>query len=223
MREVNETTESGATVTCPSHAPLRERQRQVREEAILEAARALVAEHGYEAMTMDDLAARAGISKPTLYQHFPSKESVVVRAVVAMMEGTLDFIGALPADLSGREKIERIIRRVVFQKFVQHRTSFGPARAALAPILRSHPDYRRVFGQMLAAVLGMIEAAKIEGDVAPALRSRLVAQMVFSLLRDCEYEELIERGECTPEEVVETLVSVLFNGMRGGARSAETL
>jgi AcrR family transcriptional regulator len=217
MQETNEIKESAAA--CP--VPLRERQRQVREEAILEAARALVAENGYEAMTMDDLAARAGVSKPTLYQHFPSKESVVVRAVVAMMERTLDFIHTLPAEMHGREKIERVLRRVVFQKFVQRCTSFGPARAALAPMLRSHPEYQRVFGQMLASVMGMIEAAKVEGDVDPTLPGRVVAQMIFSLLREYEYEELIDRGECTPEEVAETIVSVLFNGTRGDAAGRE--
>jgi AcrR family transcriptional regulator len=219
MWDANETIEPGETAVCPP--PLRERQRRLREEAILEAARSLVVEHGYEAMTMDDLAARAGISKPTLYQHFPSKEAVVIRAIVAMMEGTLSFIHALPTEMKGREKIEQVIRRVVFHKFVQRRTSFSAARAALAPVLRSHPDYRLVFGQMLAAVLAMIEAAKAEGDVAPVLSSRVVAQMVFSVLRDCEYEELIDRGECTPDEVADTLVSVLFNGTRGGAKSPD--
>jgi AcrR family transcriptional regulator len=58
----------------------REQRRQAREHVILEAAQELMEEHGYDAMTMDDLAARAGITKPTLYQHFPSKEEIAVRA-----------------------------------------------------------------------------------------------------------------------------------------------
>jgi hypothetical protein len=57
--------------------------------------------------------------------------------------------------------------------------------------------------------------------VDPALPTRIVAQMIFSLLRDYEYEELIDRGECTPEEVAETIISVLFTGTRGDAAGRE--
>jgi AcrR family transcriptional regulator len=52
---------------------LRERQKQALREEIMNAAQELVAEKGYGAMSMDELAARVGISKPTLYAHFANK------------------------------------------------------------------------------------------------------------------------------------------------------
>ncbi len=44
-----------------------------RREQLLAAARHVFIEHGYHAAAMDDIAARAGVSKPVLYQHFPGK------------------------------------------------------------------------------------------------------------------------------------------------------
>src|ERR671927_1349789 len=57
---------------------LKERQRREREELILEAAEALLAEKGYHAMAMEEIAARVGIAKGTVYLHFPSKDDLVV-------------------------------------------------------------------------------------------------------------------------------------------------
>jgi AcrR family transcriptional regulator len=47
--------------------------RQARRKQLLGAAQELFVAHGYHAAAMDDIAERAGVSKPVLYQHFPSK------------------------------------------------------------------------------------------------------------------------------------------------------
>jgi AcrR family transcriptional regulator len=52
---------------------LKDRQREERERLILEAAEELLAEKGYHEMSIDDIAARVGVSKGTVYLHFPSK------------------------------------------------------------------------------------------------------------------------------------------------------
>ena len=59
-----------------------ERQRQQREKTILATAYTLLTERGYEGMTMDELAAQVGITKVTLYQHFPSKEALAAGIAV---------------------------------------------------------------------------------------------------------------------------------------------
>src|SRR5205823_3430702 len=76
--------ERAATVT------LRERQLRLRGDAILDAALDLFVERGYPDATMDELAARLGTSKRTLYQHFPSKEELAVNLVVRAMRLALE-------------------------------------------------------------------------------------------------------------------------------------
>jgi len=72
-------------------APTRkERERQARREAIVEAAGNLFVEKGFEAASMDEVAKRAEFTKRTLYQYFPSKEdlyaAVVLRGFRSMAE-----------------------------------------------------------------------------------------------------------------------------------------
>lgn len=60
-----------------SAPPLRQRQREFREQEILRTAADLLAERGCRAFTMDELAARLSASKATLYLHFQSKDALV--------------------------------------------------------------------------------------------------------------------------------------------------
>src|SRR3954468_6723809 len=83
--------------------PTRGRPRDPRRrEAILSAAIALVAEVGYDRVTVDALAARAGVSKPTIYRRWPGgKAEIVVEAIRAKRAeaGELPDTGTLGGDL----------------------------------------------------------------------------------------------------------------------------
>ena len=63
-------------VTAPRS--LKEKQRQEREELILQAAEEVLAEKGYYETSVDEIAARVGIAKGTVYLHFPGKEDLVI-------------------------------------------------------------------------------------------------------------------------------------------------
>jgi AcrR family transcriptional regulator len=67
-------------------------------QQILDGARQVFAEHGYERATVDQIAARAGVSKATVYAHFRDKRSLFVAAVVENCER---FRKILERDLSG--------------------------------------------------------------------------------------------------------------------------
>lgn len=57
--------------------------------AILEAAKAMFTRHGYDGVSMDQIAAEAGVSKLTVYSHFGDKEALFVQAVRAVCEDSL--------------------------------------------------------------------------------------------------------------------------------------
>jgi|tagenome__1003787_1003787.scaffolds.fasta_scaffold20746370_2 AcrR family transcriptional regulator len=90
-------------MSVPVTAPARGRPRDPRRrEAVLHAAIALVAEVGYDRMTVDALAARAGVSKPTIYRRWPGgKPEIVVEAIRAKRAeaGALPDTGSLRGDL----------------------------------------------------------------------------------------------------------------------------
>ena len=90
-------------MSVPVSPPMRGRPRDPRRrQAILDAAIALVGEVGYDRMTVEALAARAGVSKPTIYRRWPGgKAEIVVEAIRALRaaSGELPDTGSLRGDL----------------------------------------------------------------------------------------------------------------------------
>ena len=86
------------------HARLGRKRDHTRDPEILDAAVAVLAEVGYEAMTMDMVATRAKAGKATLYRRWPSKAELVIEAVACMKQAQsriedLPDTGTLRGDL----------------------------------------------------------------------------------------------------------------------------
>src|SRR5205085_3187052 len=90
---------------------LKAKLREVRATIIMDAAEEVFIEKGYHDASMDEIAARAGIAKGTLYQHFPGKEDLVF----ALFERSLELFEqaveqvATAADMTARARLERIL------------------------------------------------------------------------------------------------------------------
>ena len=69
--------------------PRREQNRRVKEARILEAAQHIFASEGYSGATMDAVATKAGLTKPTLYQYFASKEALFAAMMSARRDDML--------------------------------------------------------------------------------------------------------------------------------------
>ena len=91
----------------PTTAPrsLKEKQRQEREALILQAAEEVLMERGYHETSIDEIAARVGIAKGTVYLHFPSKEDLVVAIFERDMQQLLQYIDlTMDYNLNGSRK-----------------------------------------------------------------------------------------------------------------------
>ncbi len=90
-----------------SVAARRERERLARRQAILTAAYELFVEKGYDATTMDDIAERAELSKPTLYAHFKNQDELYL---VIVAEGLLPLEKTFRKIVARKNGIEEKIK-----------------------------------------------------------------------------------------------------------------
>ena len=83
---------------------------RVREDAIIDAVNRLLAEKGFDAMTVDQIAADVGIAKASLYKHFASKEALAAAAMVRVLQRAADVVKAQPASLRAIDKVRAVTR-----------------------------------------------------------------------------------------------------------------
>ncbi|MCF2528948.1 TetR family transcriptional regulator [Yinghuangia sp. KLBMP8922] len=84
-------------MSSPSDIPMAQRKRQLVANELTEAALQLLAQRGFDAVTVDEIAAVAGVSKRTFFRYFASKEDVVVRFLADMGNGMRAELAARPA------------------------------------------------------------------------------------------------------------------------------
>lgn len=97
--------------------PFRQRQLAFREDAILRTGREVLDETGCRHLTMDAVAARLGISKGTLYRHFPSREELLRRVVGDawghLVEEMRDLEEEVPSEARNGAVARLLVRRLL--------------------------------------------------------------------------------------------------------------
>jgi AcrR family transcriptional regulator len=129
--------------------PFRSLSREERRERILWAAKRVLQEKGLDEASMEDVAACAGTTKPTVYAHFKSKDELF-SAVVAFIKGL--FLGKLQSpDVYADEPVEAVALFCGrFVELVCWRDAVGYQRVALASATRSPAMARAVYDTVYA-------------------------------------------------------------------------
>jgi AcrR family transcriptional regulator len=96
---------------------------------ILDAAQRVFLSRGYQSATLDEIAATAPASKPTIYAHFPGKEALFEAVVARVLEGLTDFDGFEPKGRSVPDKLASLGIEVV-ERFIEE--TIGVTRATIA-------------------------------------------------------------------------------------------
>ncbi len=160
---------------------LRERRKQLLREEILEVAQSLIAEHGYAAMSMDELAARVGISKPTLYGHFSSKEEVAGEVIIRHMAWVIAWVEQPPAHLTPLAQLIELLREFVHKHLVHQDIPVQVWSPDLFRAVCERVEVTANLQRIHAGVRKLSEAAIASGEINPALSADAVMLTFISL------------------------------------------
>lgn len=182
--------------------------------SILDAANLLIADVGYESFTMDELAIKAGVSKPTLYQYFGSKQELFIQAVIARIRNGKAFAQSLDPALPAIHRLELVLNNFYGLCYTNALASMGPALyGTLIPTLRADPDYQREFDAMFSTLCSLIEEGRNEGSIHSSVPNEILAQIIVSVLRDKDYARHISAGVCQAESLAKMLTQVVLYGI----------
>ena len=188
---------------------------QERREQLLNVGRKLFAEKGFETVTVEEIAAKAGVSKPVVYEHFGGKEGLYAVVVDREMNYLLDSItqslmGSRSDGASARELVEQA-GMALFNYIDSNPQGFSilvrdsPVTAQTGSFASLMLDIATQVEDVLAAEF---KAHGINDKYAPMYSQMLVGMVAFT------GQWWLDVRKPKKEEVVAHLVNLAWNGLR---------
>ncbi|PQA77176.1 TetR/AcrR family transcriptional regulator [Rhodoferax sp. TS-BS-61-7] len=198
---------------APAKISFKQQMLQAREDAIIRAVNLLLAEKGFEAMTVDEVAANVGIAKASLYKHFPSKEDLAAAAMAHLMGQAQAFLDTLPEDQAPLDKLRAVVRWTMGLKLGGEMPSLPSQNSTLRATLMGHKAYMDGLMDVSDRLGAWIVAAQAQGLINPKLPAIAVLYTLYA--RACDpVLEFLKMGELqTDDEIIELVLSTCFDGL----------
>ena len=210
--------EAGAIGSAPSHCVTEQARARVRmtgkerREQLLDVGRSLFAERGYDGTAVEEIALRAGVSKPVVYEHFGGKEGLYAVVVDREVQRLLDtFTNALTGDNP---------RLLLEQATLAMLTYVEDQADGFRILVRESPvglEKGGGFATIISDIAGQVEyilarqfkARGFETKLAPLYSQALVGMVALS------GQWWQDHRKPKRDEVAAHLVNLAWNGLRG--------
>lgn len=198
---------------------LKEKQRLEREALILQAAEEVLEERGYYATSMEEIAARVGIAKGTIYGHFPGKEDLVIALLERNMRTSLQGIDAIIAQqTTSRSRLEALLRYIMTDMLQKQVQVFASITRSLDFVCQDPEREARLHGlwqRLKDQIVALIEEGKTTGEFNRAISTRAMLCAFFSLLDTRRFQKHLFDDVQGSRQLVDELIEIYFSGIAG--------
>ncbi len=168
---------------------------------------------GFSRVTMDDISGELGLSKKTLYRHFPGKQDLLlaaIRAELARVKIRLDEAFDAPR-LPFTARFDRLLRAVGSQLAMVRYPLVDDLYRHAPRVWREIEEFRKsyVFDRLEKLLLQGVREGYVRGDLNPHLVVFIISQVAQSALNP---GYMVELG-ASPAEVFAAVVSLVYHGI----------
>ncbi|WP_341887521.1 TetR/AcrR family transcriptional regulator [Variovorax sp. YR752] len=193
----------------------REQVLRAREDAIVSSVNRLLAEKGFDLMTVDEVAADVGIAKASLYKHFTSKEELAAAAMIRILDRALAFIDELAGKEPARavDQLMAVARWTMQVQLAGEMPSLPAQNSSLRATLTTNKAYLDRLMEVSDRLGAWITAAQAAGDLNPKLPPEVILYTLFARACDPVLGLLKLTGQYSDEQIIELLLSTCFDGL----------
>ena len=192
-------------------APDREQQREAKRQAVLQAAAELFNERGFHATSLDDIAARLNVSKPTLYYYVKNKDQILIECVRQGLDMMLEGIEASRA--AGGKAIDQLMTCMqVYAHIVTEPFGMCLIRVGDEQLPQdSRKELRRLKSGIDQEFRRLVAAGVEEGALAPCDPKITAFAIAGALSWIGRWYQ--PSGEYTPEQIAQQCIATLCDGV----------
>jgi len=190
--------------------------RKARRAQLLEAAQQVFVAVGYHAAAMDDIAERAGVSKPVLYQHFPGKLELYLALLDSSCDALVEAVRrALASTHDNEERVAATMN--AYLDFVEDEG--GAFRLVFESDLTNEPAVRERVDRVSRDCAEAISAGIQEDTGLPREESMLLAAGLAGLAQVTARWWISSGRPIGREEAAKLLMTLAWRGIRGFPRA----
>jgi TetR/AcrR family transcriptional regulator, regulator of autoinduction and epiphytic fitness len=194
----------------------REQVLRVREDAIVDSVNRLLADKGFDLMTVDEVAADVGIAKASLYKHFASKEALAAAAMVRLLQRCLAFVDQQAARTNDMavQRLQAVVRWALELQLAGEIPSVPSQNSSLRAELMASKVYLDLLLQLSERLGEWILLAQTAGDIDPQLPPEVVLYTIYARACDPVPGVLKAGGKFSDAQIVDLVLSTCMNGLK---------
>ena len=205
--------EAVAAKKSPTRMPRDQRRAQ-----LLDAANDVFTTNGYHAAAMDDIAERAGVSKPVLYQHFPGK----LELYLALLDQSCDTIIAAAAEaLESTEDNKQRVTATMHAFYEYVASAEGAFRLVFESDLNNEPAVRARVDRVTVECAKLIAHVIADDTGLPEEQSQLLAVSLVGMGQVSARFWLQEGGSIDQDAAASLVAGLAWRGIGGYPRADE--
>jgi AcrR family transcriptional regulator len=193
--------------------------RKARRAQLLDAALEVFVAHGYHSAAMDDIAERAGVSKPVLYQHFPSKLELYLALLDQTCDTVIDAVREALESSPDNNKLRVQATMDVFYAYVAN--AGGAFRLVFESDLVNEPAVRERVERVTNESAESIAAVIHDDTGLPAEESQLIAVSLVGMAQVSARYWLGRESRIKQDEAASLVSGLAWRGIRGFPRTDE--
>ena len=193
----------------------KEQVQRVREDAIVEAVNRLLATKGYDNMTVDEVAAEAGMAKASVYKHFASKEDLAGAAMVRALDRALAFVDDLREQVQTPplDQLKAVARWAMQSQLAGEMPSLPSQNSSLTASLQANDEYMDRLISLSNKLSIWITQAQTGGRLSADIPAEMVLYILFARACDPVVGMLKASGQYTNEQILDWVTRATFEGM----------
>lgn len=196
---------------------LKEKQRLEREALLLQAAEEMFMEKGCDETSIDEIAARVGIAKGTVYLHFQSKEDLIIaiflREIQQFTRKVDEIVHTRASAFSRLEAILNYTYNKIFVKKMLFLFNMLNHNATTRQWKEHKETLQASWNTLATTVSEILEQGKAAGEFVGDIPTSVMLNAFFSLLSPRSYERLIIEEKVAANELADYLGRIYFKGI----------
>ena len=189
------------TTEPPAAAPTRQRRKQARPQELLDAALDLFVEKGFAATRSEEVAARAGVAKGTLYLYYPSKEDLLKAVVRENLSTVIAEGAALAGEFSGTTRELLVLLMQTWWERVGDTRTSGIFKIIITE-MGNFPDFARFYADEViepgrSLFTQVLQRGVDSGELRAVNLFEAVHVLIFPMLMLCLHKHSL--GACQPD------------------------